>query len=472
MSINENPLRQLPQLDRLLGQSPLAELIAAYGHPLVAAAARQVMTEVRRGWQAGEIRQLPGESALAQQVARRVTQQVRPSLRAAINATGVVLHTSLGRAVLAPEAIEALNEVARGCCNLEIDLDTGRRGHRDEHVCELLCRLTGAEAATVVNNNAAATMLILNTLAAGREVIISRGQLVEIGGSFRMPEVMGMSGAIMREVGTTNMTHRRDYEQAIKAQTGAIIRVHQSNYQIVGFSHEPPLSELVSLGQTHQVPVVDDLGSGALVSLEEYGLAREPLVADSVRAGVACACFSGDKLIGGPQAGLIVGQREIIEQVKANPLARALRVDKLTLAALESTLRLFLDPANLPQRHPTYRMLSQSLSSLQQRARRLVSGWAGTVAAEMEIVSGETEVGSGAMPTQQLPTWLVALRPCGASAEGLARRLRQAQPAVFTRVAQGRVLMDLRTVAPEDDKVLARVVAEAGASGAGQTSEG
>lgn len=457
--MSESPLSQLPQVDRLLGQPPLPALIAAHGRPLVTAAARQVLAALREELRGAAEPRVADLAEIVARVQQAVGERLQPSLGPAINAAGVVLHTSLGRAVLAAEALEAVQEVGRGYCNLAVNLDTGRRGSRDGHVSELLCALTGAEAAMVVNNNAAATMLILSTLAAGREAIISRGQLVEIGGSFRMPEVMALSGAIMREVGATNKTHLRDYEAALSEQTGVIVRVHQSNYRIVGFSHEPALEELVALGKAHGVPVVDDLGSGALVSLGDYGLEQEPLVQDSMSAGAACACFSGDKLIGGPQSGLIVGQKAIIERLKKNPLARALRVDKLTLAALESTLRLFLNPETLAQRHPTYRMLSLSVESLQARAEKLAAGWRSCPAAEVEVITGETQVGSGSVPTQTLPTCLVALQPRSGSAEGLARRLRQASPAVFTRVQQGRVLLDLRTVAPAEDDTLAAVVA-------------
>ncbi len=294
------------------------------------------------------------------------------TLRRAINATGILMHSGLGRAVLSEDARSALDEAVHGYCSLALDIDSGKRGQRDSHVAGLLRELTGAEAATICNNNSAATILVLNSLARGKDVIVSRGQLVEIGGSFRMPEVMAMSGAVMREVGTTNKTHLRDYADAIGPETGAILRVHHSNYRILGFHAEPGIEELAELGRQRGIPVVDDIGSGALVDLKAYGLESEPLVRASITAGVSVACFSGDKLIGGPQSGIIVGRADVVARIKKNPLARAMRCGKLTLAAMEATLRLFLTPDKLEERHPLYRMLSIKLEDLQKRGEVMV----------------------------------------------------------------------------------------------------
>ena len=356
-----------------------------------------------------------------------------PSLRGAINATGVIIHTGLGRAVLAPPAREAALAVLDGYCTLATDIESGKRGDRDSHLNALLCQLTGAEASTVVNNNAAATVLILNTIAKDKEVIVSRGQLVEIGGSFRMPDVMRMSGAILREVGTTNKTHLRDYEEAVNERTGAILRVHHSNYRIVGFAEEPGIEDLVALGKKHGLPVIDDLGSGALVDLGRFGLEPEPLVQASVRAGATVACFSGDKLIGGPQSGIIVGDAQTIARIKKNPLKRALRVGKLTIAALEATLKLFLNPDELPRFHPVYAMLSLAPADLERRARRLERSLkkafvsASTTISQPSIAAitvedGESQVGSGSVPAEFLPTKLLCVRPLRISAEELALR--------------------------------------------------
>jgi L-seryl-tRNA(Ser) seleniumtransferase len=400
----------------------------------------------------------PFPAAVMNRVRALLEVQAAASLRRAINATGVIIHTGLGRAVLAPAARQALVTAVEGYSTLATDLESGKRGDRDTHLEGLLRRLTGAEASTVVNNNAAATVLILNTLARDREVIVSRGQLIEIGGSFRMPDVMRMSGAVLREVGTTNKTHLRDYEEAIGERTGAILRVHHSNYRIVGFAEEPGIEDLVALGRKRSLPVIDDLGSGALVDLGRYGLEPEPLVPASIRAGATVACFSGDKLIGGPQSGIIVGQAETIARIKKNPLKRAFRVGKLTIAALEATLKLFLNPDALPRVHPVYAMLSLGLDDLERRARRLERSLKRAPAAAsgvaITIQDGESQVGSGSVPAEFLPTKLLCLRPLGMSAEELGRRLRHARPPVFTRVHKDAVWLDLRTVPSAEDRQL------------------
>ena len=438
-------LRNLPSIDRLLSDPQVASLAQEHGHELVVWLLRRELEAVRarilRGEEVADIRPT---------VQQALEASLRLSLRHAVNAAGVVLHTGLGRAMLAPSAVEAVHDAIRGYCTLATDLEQGRRMSRDEHLRDLLCRLTGADSATFANNNAAATMLVLNTLARGKEVVVSRGQLVEIGGSFRMPEVMEMSGATMREVGTTNKTHLKDYERALNENTGAILRVHQSNYRIVGFTAEPGIEELVALGDKYGLPVIDDLGSGALIDLSQFGLEREPLIQESMAAGAAVACFSGDKLIGGPQCGVMVGKREIIERIKRNPLARAVRIGKMTVAALEATLRLFLDEQHLCEKHHTYRMFSLPLEGLRQRAEALAAQ-----VPSAAVVESETEVGSGSVPTQTLPTWAVAVRPQGTAPEELARRLRYYDPPIFARIHKEIVLLDLRTIQPEEDELVA-----------------
>jgi len=363
------------------------------------------------------------------------------------------MHSGLGRAVLPEEARLALDAVSRGYSTLALDLESGRRGQRDIHIVGLLRELTGAEAATVVNNNAAATVLILNTLAKGKEVIISRGQLVEIGGSFRMPDVMETSGAILREVGTTNKTHLRDYAAAANERTGAILRVHHSNYRIVGFAEEPGLEELVELGNARNIPVIDDLGSGALVDLAPYGLESEPLVQKSIQAGASVVCFSGDKLIGGPQSGIIVGKSDIMAKVKKNPLKRAFRCGKMTIAALEATLKLFLNQEKLNERHPVYRMLSLTPENLMKRARQLERRLKQRLSEgnSVRVLDGGSEVGSGSVPAQTLPTKLVSVKSRRLSADELAKKLRLNRPPVFTRILKDEIVFDLRTIRPGED---------------------
>ena len=372
----------------------------------------------------------------------------------------MILHTGLGRAALPEAAQLSLAAVADGYSTLATDIETGRRRHRDVHLDALLCELTGAEAATVVNNNAAATMLILNTLAKDKEVIVSRGQLVEIGGAFRMPDVMSASGAILHEVGTTNKTHLRDYSAAVGWNTAAIMRVHHSNYRIVGFAAEPGIAELTELAHKHEIAIIDDLGSGALVDLKEYGIEHEPLVQDSIKAGVDVACFSGDKLIGGPQAGIIVGNKELVEKIRKNPLARAFRIGKLTISTMEATLKLFLQPGNLTIHHPVYRMFSLSKDDIAKRAKRVKKKIAdqAPAAADMSLIEGGSQVGSGAVPVETIPTVLLRIVPAHLSVEELAKQLRRNDPPVFARVQNDALLLDLRTAAEKHDEIIAKAL--------------
>ena len=452
-------LRSLPSVDEVLNNTDVERLTKGYGRDAVVNAVRDVLGELRSEL-VKQDSSLTSEDISVEGIIRRVALRLRqkstPSLRYAVNASGVILHTGLGRAMLSPKAVDAINDVIRGYCTLAIELETGERGHRDSHLNGLLCELTGAEAATVVNNNAAATMLILNTLAKGKEVIVSRGQLVEIGGAFRMPEVMETSGAILREVGTTNKTHLKDYLSAINENTGAILRVHQSNYRIVGFFQEPAIEELVEVGRKHGLPVIDDLGSGALIDLKAFGLETEPMVQDSIKAGVDVACFSGDKLIGGPQSGVIVGKSHAVERIRKNPLARAFRIGKMTIAGMEATLRLFVNRETVREEHPTYRMLSLALEGLETRARKVADdlGDPKEMAAEIRVVDGETQVGSGSVPTETVPTKLLSVRAASLSAGKLARDLRYGDPPIFARVRKEAVLFDFRTIQPDEDALV------------------
>jgi L-seryl-tRNA(Ser) seleniumtransferase len=459
--MKESLFRLIPSVDALLNHPEARRLAEAYGRPLALDAVRGELEAVRAeihttGAASSQAEKDLAPEALLDRVRARLERKLAPSLGRAINATGIVIHTGLGRAVLAPEAREALARVSQGYSQLAVDLETGQRGHRDVHYASLLRELTGAEAGFAVNNNAAATVLLLNTLAKGKEVILSRGQLVEIGGSFRMPDVMETSGAVLREVGTTNKTHLRDYEAAISDRTGVLLRVHHSNYRIMGFAEEPGIEELVELGRKHGLPVVDDIGSGALVDLKDYGLETEPLVQRSVRAGADAVCFSGDKLIGGPQSGIIVGRAEVVGRVKKNPLARAFRIGKLTAAALEATLKLFMDPDRLRDRHPVYRMLGLDAKEIERRARAasdtLALGLAGR--ARVSVVEDRSQVGSGSVPVETLPTFVLKIESASLPADELARRLRRGAPPVFGRVHKDALLLDFRTVFPEEDGIV------------------
>lgn len=450
--VKHDILRKLPSIDELMNTAEVSRLAQEHERELIVRIAREVVdglrSEVKKADEPGDVD--VSLEAVSERVVEAVKRKFAPSIRHSVNATGIVLHTGLGRAVLSKQAVDALLDVAHGYCNLATDLETGQRGSRHVHFTKLLCELTGAEDATVVNNNAAATMLVLNTLAAGKEVIVSRGQLVEIGGSFRMPDVMSASGAILREVGTTNKTHFRDYENAINENTGAILRVHMSNYRIVGFFEEPGIVELTELAHKHNLPIIDDLGSGALVELGRYGVESEPMIRDSIKAGVDAACFSGDKLIGGPQCGIVVGKKAAIEAMKKNPLARALRIGKLEVAALEATLRLFLEPGMIERTHPTYRMLAMKPDEIGRRARAMAKKLEG-IAAEVGVVVGYSQVGSGSVPAEMLPTKLLSVRPGKLSADCLARKLRYCDPPIFARIHQEAVLFDPRTIQPGEE---------------------
>ncbi len=390
-----------------------------------------------------------------------VRNGLRPSLRRVINAAGVVVHTNMGRSVLAEEAAAAAMLAAANYSNLELDLATGERGSRYSHISDLICAVTGAESAIAVNNNAAAVLLALDSVCRGGEVIVSRGELVEIGGSFRIPEVMAKSGAVLREVGATNRTHVYDYENAINENTRALMRVHTSNYRIIGFHSVPSLVELSALGRKHGVPVIEDLGSGCLIDLSPFGLPGEPTVRSVVEGGAALVTFSGDKVLGGPQAGIIAGKREYIDKIRANHLLRALRLDKLTLAALEATLRLYLDPELARRKVPTLAMLTASKEELAVRAGRLARRLRAKLGkgAAVSVADGVSRVGGGAFPERDLPTALVRVRPRSCSAEALKAALLKADPPILARIEDDALCLDPRTLNDADFSLLAAAIA-------------
>jgi len=455
-------LRKLPSVDRLLNDPALQALEDCIPQILRAEAVRQTVAELRCEVLAGTASDLSTE-AVASRAAALARKKAGPALRRVLNLTGTLLHTNLGRAPLAPTALDSVTAVARGYSNLEFDLESGERGHRYSHVEELLRRLSGAEAATVVNNNAGAVLLALTALAKGKEAILSRGEMIEIGGAFRVPEVMAAGGVILREVGTTNKTHLRDYGEAIGEETGLLLKVHTSNYRIVGFTASVSAAEMVGLGRERGVPVMEDLGSGMLIDLSPFGLPREPTVAEAVAAGVDVVTFSGDKLLGGPQAGLIVGRREAVEKIRRHPMARALRSDKLTLAALEATLRLYLDPHRALAEIPVMRMLAVPAEELKKRCLRLRRSLRDACGERLRtsVIPETSTVGGGALPLTELPGYALAITAAGLSADALAARLRTGDPPVVGRIHEDRLLLNPRTLAREEEKDLVRAVTAA-----------
>ena len=439
MVVPKASLAALPSVSRLLQRRESGMLIDRHGRSAVTDAIRGVLTALRRE----AIVDLT-DDAILRHAAERLEQDATPSLRPVFNLTGTVLHTNLGRAPLPAEAVEAMAAAARGPVNLEYDLDSGRRGERDDHVETLLCRLTGAEAATVVNNNAAALLLVLNTLAARKEVPVSRGELIEIGGAFRLPEIMARSGCRLREVGTTNRTHLSDYAEALGAKTGLVLKVHASNYAIEGFTAAVAESELARLSRSHRVPFAIDLGSGTLLDLSRLGLPHEPTVQEALAQGADLVTFSGDKLLGGPQAGIVAGRADLVARLRKNPLKRALRPDKITLAALEAVLRLYLDPDRLVARLPTLRMLARSLQEIRALAARLRPALAERFA--VDIIDCESEIGSGALPTRRIASAGLAIRPGDAR---LAARFRKLPIPVIGRLHDGAFVLDLRCLEDE-----------------------
>lgn len=449
-----NILRNIPSVSELLESPPLKRLSDTVSRNVVVSGVRRFLDDMREEVRSatGDMQHLPAPGELAERIARWIMTEEKPPLRPVINATGILLHTGLGRAPLAREAVDEIAAIAAGYASVELDLASGNRSQRVVAVERLLQELTGAEAAAVVNNNAGATMLTLAALAAGREVIVSRGQLIEIGGSYRLPDVMATSGATLREVGTTNKTHLSDYENAIGEDTAALMRVHTSNFRVVGFTQEVPLAELVALGRRRGLPVIDDIGSGALIDFGRYGLEDEPVAAESIKAGADVVLFSGDKLLGGPQCGIVVGRRDPITKITKHPMMRALRVDKIVLASLAATLRLYRSPETAEQGVPLLALLSTPMENLQNRAERLAPQIAACdVVESAEALEDETFLGGGSIPAQRIGTWCVAITPKETSVDQLAARLRGGAPAVVGRVNNDRLLLDLRSVAPSLD---------------------
>ncbi|HKX30494.1 MAG TPA: L-seryl-tRNA(Sec) selenium transferase [Blastocatellia bacterium] len=456
----ENALRQLPSIDRLLRRKGLQPLIAEAGRERVRDRLREVMVELRQelaNREGGAAALTDSQKLMAEielRTRRRFTRHQRLLTQRVINATGVVLHTNLGRARLSRRALEAINEVAGDYCNLEYDLATGERGHRGSGLEATLSELLGSEAAAVVNNCAAAVLLTLNTLAEGGEVIVSRGELIEIGSSFRIPDVIAKSGARIREVGTTNRTYLRDYEQAINEQTRVILRASPSNYRIVGFTEKPPLAELARLARAHRLPLFEDLGAGSLIDLNPIGIHHESTVADSLQAGASIVTFSGDKLLGGPQAGIILGESELVKRIQSNPLMRALRVDKLTLAALEAT---FADYAGGRAREevPTLAAIHLPLEAAAQRAQTFIRRAQSSVSGlRLKLIEGYSVVGGGCAPEAKLPTMLIGVSSERLSTTEIEAWLRQNDPPVIARIAEDQLMLDLRTVDPQGEEEL------------------
>src|SRR6185436_7225563 len=437
--------RKIPKVDVILSHPGAQPLIAESGREFFATCLDEVFDGLRDRMKKGQEPEVDVPAILAA-VRERLAVRRAPKLCRAVNATGVILHTGLGRAVLPKVALDAIAAEQKGYSLLEVERASGERSQREVHVVELIRKITGAEGATVVNNNAGATLLALAALAKDREVITSRGQLVEIGGSFRIPDVMKESGAALVEVGTTNKTYLADYENAITERTALLLRVHTSNYRIVGFTHVPSLPELVVLGRKRGIAVMDDLGSGAFIDLAPFGVTDEPSVQSSVKAGADVITFSGDKLLGGPQAGLLVGKKDVIAKIRKHPLFRALRVDKLKLTALEATLKLYLDQERLFKELPTLRMISMSIDECEKRALTLAAKLKGIPGLSLEVIDDSSEFGGGSVPTQQIPTKVVALRHATMSLETLSARLRGGTPCIFCRVQRDRALLDVRTL--------------------------
>ena len=456
----ESELRRLPSVDRVMSQDRIRELAEVYPHDMLVDLIRHHLDQGRGAIALGN--PCPSVDEIVESIYAQAQALASPGPRRVINATGVILHTNLGRAPLSQGAIEAMDRASKGYCDLEFDLDTGLRGHRNVHVEQLLCRLTGAEAALAVNNNASAVLLALTALAKRKEVIVSRGQAVAIGGGFRIPEVMKQSGAKLVEVGTTNVTHVQDYEQAITPRTAALLRVHSSNFKIVGFASAASLEELVELGNRYELHVFDDLGSGCLLDTTPFGLDPEPMVQQSIALGAGLAFSSADKLLGGPQAGIIVGRKALVDRLKRHPLARAVRIDKIRLAGLAATLVSYLKGEALNE-IPVWRMISAPLDAIERRAAK----WARALGGLAQVVEGESMVGGGSLPGGTLPTRLVSVgkqvkRGEQNVAQALARRLIAQEPPIVGRLSGNVLLLDPRSVLPEEDPAVVRALRSAG----------
>lgn len=450
--------KKIPKVDELLENSIIIEQMEAYPRVTILEAIRKELDKLRE-----IIKQADSEfekidtyiASLPNKIAYEIVKANESHLKRVINATGTIVHTNLGRSLLAESAVKKVAEVAQGYSNLEYNLEAGKRGSRYSHVEELLGKITGAESAIVVNNNASAVMLILSTLSKNKEAIVSRGELVEIGGSFRVPAVMEQSGAKLVDVGTTNKTHPEDYIEAINEETGVLLKVHTSNYRIMGFTESVGLDELVKIGREHNVPVVEDIGSGVLIDLSKYGLEHEPTVQESIEAGIEILSFSGDKLLGGPQAGIIVGKKEYIDKMKKNPLTRAIRIDKFTIAALEETLKLYLDEEVAINSIPTIKMATMGIQKLEEKSNELFKLITELdIAAKIEIVDQVSQIGGGAMPMSELPTKAIEIRPENMNVALLEKRLRNYKNPIITRVYKNTLLLDVRTISESEYKIV------------------
>ena len=450
--------KKIPKVDELLENSIIIEQMEAYPRVTILEAIRKELDKLRE-----IIKQADSEfekidtyiASLPNKIAYEIVKANESHLKRVINATGTIVHTNLGRSLLAESAVKKVAEVAQGYSNLEYNLEAGKRGSRYSHVEELLGKITGAESAIVVNNNASAVMLILSTLSKNKEAIVSRGELVEIGGSFRVPAVMEQSGAKLVDVGTTNKTHPEDYIEAINEETGVLLKVHTSNYRIMGFTESVGLDELVKIGREHNVPVVEDIGSGVLIDLSKYGLEHEPTVQESIEAGIEILSFSGDKLLGGPQAGIIVGKKEYIDKMKKNPLTRAIRIDKFTIAALEETLKLYLDEKVAINSIPTIKMATMGMQKLEEKSNELFKLITELdIAAKIEIVDQVSQIGGGAMPMSELPTKAIEIRPENMNVALLEKRLRNYKNPIITRVYKNTLLLDVRTISESEYKIV------------------
>lgn len=467
MDIKQDLLRLIPSVEKVLEHGDVVDLGRRMPRWTVMESTRDVLAGIRKAIAEGDRQDEPTMAEIAEKVAARARVLSRRGIAKVINATGILIHTNLGRVMLSDDALSAVEEVAKSYSSLEIDLATGKRTSRIRHVENLLVRIVGSESACVVNNNAGAVLLALNTLADGREVIVSRGELIEIGGSFRLPEVMDKSGARMVEVGTTNRTRIDDYESAITKATRVVLKVHQSNFEMTGFVESVPARDLAHLAHAHGLVMLEDLGSGALIDFSEFGVEKEPMPQESLRNGVDVVTFSGDKLLCGPQAGIILGERDLVGEMKRNPLARALRVDKMTLAALEETLRHYLEPESLRQKLPTLRAMSYKLDELESRAsgvaKALTDSLGGLVNAS--VVKATSHIGGGSLPTAGLDTYAVAMSSDAYSADRMASMLRDCDVPIIARILENKVLMDLRTVQPSEDDLLISQIAAAFAGG-------
>ena len=445
---NRDLLKKIPKMDEIISILQDTADLKNVKRAVIVKSSRSVLNDLRSDILAGNVNEEPDLKKIAAQIYEKISGMRGNSLRRVINATGIVLHTNLGRAPLPLESVENIAEVSCGYCNLEYDLQTGKRGLRYDHIREMLCELTGADDALVVNNNAAAVLLILNSLSEGLESIVSRGELIEIGGEFRLPEIMKKSGAILREVGTTNRTHLNDYEKAINENTALLMKVHPSNYRIIGFSEEVSLSDLIILGGKRGIPVVNDLGSGCFEDLERFGLEKEPTVQEVIKAGTDVVTFSGDKLLCGPQAGIILGKKDLLARVKSNHLNRALRIDKMTIAALESTLKVYLEE-NPSGRLRALKALTESANDVGRRARKLLNMLRKKITADyyiFDLKKGSSLAGGGSLPTREVATFLVTVKSPRLSAARIEERLRKSEIPVIARIIEDAVVFDLRTI--------------------------